>query len=89
MLMARAKPDGLPTYLSTCLPDRPLNMYRRSLSLSLFPPSSSRLVLLYFAFVVSSRDPRNEVTNRPTNQPTIEFDYGRLTFDAGTNFLHL
>lgn len=66
MLMARAKPDGLPTYLSTCLPDRPLNMYRRSLSLPslLLPLGSPPFRLRSFESRSSKRG------DQPTDQPT-------------------
>lgn len=68
MLMARAKPDGLPTYLSTCLPDRPLNMYRRSLSLSLL---SLLLSLGSPPFRLRSFESRSSKRgDQPTDQPT-------------------
>lgn len=96
MLMARARPDGLP---------RPLNMYRRVLSLRL---SSFRLSIFTFrrkqrqrlvralVFVYrSARDTsrfsrrRNGPNEEATRVPTIESDYERLAFGAGSNLLDL
>lgn len=91
MLMARARPDGLP---------RPLNMYRRVLSLRL---SSFRLSIFTFLFHANNdrgffvlspssvgvraipRGPNEEATR----VPTIESDYERLAFGAGSNLLDL